>query len=413
MPLKFIPTNVKYNDSGEFKNISIPADRAYIGEVITVSSTQPTNSDNKLWINTNEQTKQTYQIPTVSESLALGINNASVGDIIRVSGIDSLGKPTSWQHVSLNEIICNKNLLDNWYFVGGGSQLGYGKFPINQRGQTSYSGAVFCIDRWKVSGAGHDVVVGSDYITYTRTALTGNPYLSQTVTVPFDGTYTFSALYRTSKSCFGLNGNNRFPVSADWNLHSVTVSLTAGANAFHVIQDYGAADGAAEVGDHIDIKAVKLELGAYQTLVHNEGTESNPNWVLNDLPDYDIELLKAQKYLQIIPASGTFLVPIGYGIGYDTTQIRVTVSLPTPMVKTPTVTVQNCSVRFYQDSLSAAITTYTAVTATSGSSGNEHLRPYVMLRFTVTGALNAKVAEVVIIGDSGSTNPGILLSAED
>ena len=67
MPLKFIPTNVKYNDSGEFKNISIPADRAYMGEVITVSSTQPTNSDNKLWINTNEQTKQTYQIPTMTD----------------------------------------------------------------------------------------------------------------------------------------------------------------------------------------------------------------------------------------------------------------------------------------------------------------------------------------------------------
>lgn len=67
MPLKFIPTNVKYNDSGEFKNISIPADRAYMDEVITISSTQPTNSDNKLWINTNEQTKQTYQIPTMTD----------------------------------------------------------------------------------------------------------------------------------------------------------------------------------------------------------------------------------------------------------------------------------------------------------------------------------------------------------
>lgn len=67
MPLKFIPTNIKYNDSGEFKNISIPADRAYMDEIITVSSTQPTNSDNKLWINTNEQTAQTYQIPTMAD----------------------------------------------------------------------------------------------------------------------------------------------------------------------------------------------------------------------------------------------------------------------------------------------------------------------------------------------------------
>lgn len=33
----------------------------------------------------------------------------------------------------------NRNLLDNWYFVGGGSQQGGGQFPINQRGETSYS----------------------------------------------------------------------------------------------------------------------------------------------------------------------------------------------------------------------------------------------------------------------------------
>ena len=29
----------------------------------------------------------------------------------------------------------NRNLLDNWYFVGGGMT---GKFPVNQRGLTSY-----------------------------------------------------------------------------------------------------------------------------------------------------------------------------------------------------------------------------------------------------------------------------------
>ena len=29
----------------------------------------------------------------------------------------------------------NRNLLDNWYFVGGGSQQGGGSFPVNQRGR--------------------------------------------------------------------------------------------------------------------------------------------------------------------------------------------------------------------------------------------------------------------------------------
>ena len=48
----------------------------------------------------------------------------------------------------------NRNLLDNAYFVGGGSQLGDGVFPINQRGTTFYSlpyGNIF--DRWHIQGA--------------------------------------------------------------------------------------------------------------------------------------------------------------------------------------------------------------------------------------------------------------------
>ena len=46
----------------------------------------------------------------------------------------------------------NRNLLDNAYFVGGGSQLGDGHFPVNQRAQTSYTSAGFVFDRWFKSG---------------------------------------------------------------------------------------------------------------------------------------------------------------------------------------------------------------------------------------------------------------------
>lgn len=42
----------------------------------------------------------------------------------------------------------NPNLIPNWYFVGGGSQLGAGKFPINQRGKTTYTGNEKMIDLW-------------------------------------------------------------------------------------------------------------------------------------------------------------------------------------------------------------------------------------------------------------------------
>ena len=103
MPLKFIPTNVKYNDSGEFKNISIPADRAYMNEAITISSTQPTNSDNKLWINTNEQTKQTYQIPTMTEMEAA--DNAILGNLATIES-----SPATAAHAVGEYIVYNGQL---------------------------------------------------------------------------------------------------------------------------------------------------------------------------------------------------------------------------------------------------------------------------------------------------------------
>ncbi|USF28074.1 hypothetical protein N510_003033 [Firmicutes bacterium ASF500] len=40
----------------------------------------------------------------------------------------------------LDGIHGNINLVDNWYFVG----------PINQRGQSTYTGITYTIDRWRM-----------------------------------------------------------------------------------------------------------------------------------------------------------------------------------------------------------------------------------------------------------------------
>lgn len=414
MPLKFIPTNVKYNDSGEFKNISIPADRAYMNEIITISSTQPTNSDNKLWISTNEQTTQAYQIPTVSESLALGINNASVGDIIRVSEVDNSGKPTSWQHVSLNEIICNKNLLDNWYFVGGGSQLGDGVFPINQRGQASYSGPSYYVDRWRSLLNDNSITLNTDYISISSSAST--PTVFQDLPNPnnFTGkTLTLSALSEDGLLSLTCEIPDQLPSTA---VVRSTILGDSRVNLRYIdgsIRVYLLASGA---GVTAKFKAVKLELGSYQTLAHNEGTEENPNWVLNEIPDYGEELAKCQRYLQLIPASADYMVPFGYGLAMSTTEYRITIPLPTPMVKTPSITIDNCSLRFYQENLSSGsyISTYSAVSVIGGNAATLKYKPYVCLRFTVTGATTAKLATMIVTGQNGSnTRSGFLLSAED
>lgn len=271
----------------------------------------------------------------------------------------------TWQYLEYSR----PNLLDNWYFVGGGSQNGNGVFPINQRGQTQYSTAgEFIFDRWKlVSGT----------VTLTGSGLTLNGTIQQTIEAVVDQQYTVTML-------------------TDSGIVSAPSSFDPSTKVFSITYNSNAT-----------IKAVKLELGSFQTLAHEE----NGVWVLNELPDYDVELLKAYKYLQIIaPCDSAVLTPIGFGYGSSSTQIRVNVPLFTSMVKSPSVTVRNCNFKFYQESLTSAITTYTAVAATAGSNHAQN-RPYVMLLFTVTGAVKDKIAEAAF-SNTSSANPGIILSAE-
>ena len=82
------------------------------------------------------------------------------------------------------------NLLDNWYFVGGGSQQGGKQFPINQRGQTSYSGIGYTIDRWMMD-VSSNVSLLSEGLKFNsgRIAQTVNDFAKL-----LDKTVTFSAL---------------------------------------------------------------------------------------------------------------------------------------------------------------------------------------------------------------------------
>ena len=145
--------------------------------------------------------------------------------------------------------VVNRNLLDNWYFVSGGSQLGDGVFPINQRGQTVYSGTnIYTIDRWRTTGAQKSIEVSSDGLSLAHA---------------------------------GLTSNNSFFVQ--------DLTQQIDTNATKTFDEIKA----------IQIQAVKLELGSEQTLAHNEGTEENPVWVLNEVPDYGEELRKCQRYYQL------------------------------------------------------------------------------------------------------------------
>ena len=255
----------------------------------------------------------------------LGITGASVGDLVRISAVSN-GKPTAFTKVPLNAIICNRNLLNNWYFVGGGSQQGGGQFPINQRGQTSYSNVGYGIDRWLNNSSSMPVAVNSSCITLSPQ--NSDPQTFYQVLPPDsipDGTqYTISILSNYGLSSFSAVA----PTNAVINIKSqaqtilYTVFYQRSSNSFRIYNTNT---------EPLQIYAVKLELGPEQTLAH----QKNGAWVLNEIPDYGQELAKCQRYYQV-RTGWHYLCKSG-----SADNQQVSWDFPVEMRATPTITITN------------------------------------------------------------------------
>ena len=213
----------------------------------------------------------------------------------------------------------NRNLLDNAYFKGGGSQQGGGQFPINQRGQTSYTTPGYTIDRWLLSHDTTAVVTVTEEGVALSNSGEGNLFLIQKSERVYDdrSEYTFSvltaenmlysAVLKPRSSTYPASGLY-FSLSAD----SVTIGALAG-NAWN-------------------IKAVKLESGSTQTLAHQD---EDGNWVLNEIPDYGEELAKCQRYLVIYTVDGQRFCGVG---NLDTASfVQAVIWTPVPMRIAPTI----------------------------------------------------------------------------
>lgn len=253
----------------------------------------PSASGNALaFIDTISQDAQGVITATKKDVTMDAVPTANSNNPVKSSGIkEDLDK-------KLNTIGKGINLLDNWYFIGGGSQQGGGQFPINQRGNTSYNNNVYAIDRWKLqdlaAGTSNSLTISNNGIAYRNIAYTsafiqvldagiGKALLGKKVTL--------SLLYNDSLiSCSGL-----FPdelPDSDTNIASVSYggywvnSVRLNTTGKIIIRI-----GQTPHGVTMTLKAAKLELGDTQTLAHQE----NGEWVLNDPPpDYGMELLKCQ-----------------------------------------------------------------------------------------------------------------------
>lgn len=200
---------------------------------------------------------------------------------------------------------CNPNLLDNWYFGN----------PVNQRGQTSYTGHGYGIDRWRVE-EGATISLSGGALTITGGSQAGIIQNSEALAEILNRRCTFSAL----------------TPSGDLFSAEFVIGGTAGGVAAGDFKVYSTSDTLLYVrpkdSSPKSIKAVKLEFGSQQTLAHQE----NGVLVLNEIPDYGEQLRRCQRYL--IPLNNWTRVRVSY---YSGTALFFAVPIPATMRTTPAI----------------------------------------------------------------------------
>lgn len=229
----------------------------------------------------------------------------------------------------------NENLFINWYFVGGGSQLGGNTFPINNDGLTTYTTSGYNIDLWQSNqSATYPTILTSKGINVKSNRnfiqrFDHDPGAGGTVTVSVllaDNTLaTATGKFPTNTGSINLNdalGSNRmFRLQSDltynvWLVHLWNSSMESNDT----------------------LVAAKLELGSQQTLAHKEGD----TWVLNDPPpNYQQELAKCQRYYTVL-SNTTAYARFGTGLmdfrsSVQDTHAYIVVPLQVPMRIKPTV----------------------------------------------------------------------------
>ena len=178
----------------------------------------------------------------------------------------------------------NPNLLDNWYFIGGGSQQGGGQLPINTRGSQSYLGIQYTIDRWRTTNSNTTVSLDSNGLTIS--ASSGSfPYLRQPIA-------NVKELLGKKVTLSVLQ-----PSGLKFITETLPSSNPSGTNAYANI------DGIVDIlyqsgvwsvrfkstsGGSNTFIAVKLELGDTQTLAYNV----NGSWVVTEIPQYGEERMR-------------------------------------------------------------------------------------------------------------------------
>lgn len=205
----------------------------------------------------------------------------------------------------------NPNLIDNWYFIGGGSQLGDGIFPINQNGKKFYNygstiesrSAQYTIDRWKANSPNIQVGLDVNYL-HVKNEDTNSQDLLQILNIDYSSVagkkLTLSVLFRNQTLQFATSiiPDNLFATTEDPDTQQfiiITVN-TVGKFTFGYSKQFKKLYVAMRLNSNqiVDLIGIKLEFGERQTLAQYNSTDNK--YYIISIPNYNLELSKCKTF---------------------------------------------------------------------------------------------------------------------
>ena len=187
------------------------------------------------------------------------------------SGAPSTGVEPGTDYNVWNVTYSNENLLDNPWFT------------VNQRGQTSYTGEGYTVDRWVSRFTSVNTYVNESGISVENLrdgAITISQHLKSSV--PIGQIVTLSCLAKAdvARGMIRLSDSDRVSYVAEFCYIPVSDDMIFCAKTFAASHLYPFCEMRPANLGIIDIRAIKLELGSVSTLANDT------------IPDYGTEFVK-------------------------------------------------------------------------------------------------------------------------
>lgn len=325
-------TNVQPGTNDEFWKLVIPI----ITTTYPIQATQPTaQSAGDLWFNTQDNPTRYYYLepldnPITDEMIPEGYQAYGVnGEVLDGQGPLPIGSGGTSASTSQEALAA----------LGSGVRPRLGinmDFTVNQRGKQSYTTGGYTLDGWRATFIGltsGSVDFNDPGVTMTA-AGNSDGYLD--IAQYFEEnllgkTMTFSVLYDdgtfltiTGTVPSQVQSSDTTVASKQNDKTGIWIRINKSGLVFTQIR--------VKPGNTISPVAAKPEEGEGQTLAYED---SDGVWHRLPQPedgDYGMQLAKCQRYLQVIAAGkGGAYFPIGYGMAFSTTAVRIATYLPVVM----------------------------------------------------------------------------------